>query len=274
MSSPKGRDRRAEGLLGGRLPPILVIVVLVGITVWVMPRLSGLFAQSEFVFVELIEPVGFRSIRSEEFTSGWDPLTGVTGGQIAAGNADGERTGSNFCRSLFGTDALAPGVVPIAYFSDYRCPYCRVLSGQLAEIGDEAGDSVHIAWHEWPVLGQASEAAAMAALAARRQGAYAAFHRRLIDSRFVPTPAYLRNLSQEIGIDGERLLQDMQAADIEREIARSRQLARLFGFPGTPGLVVGRTVVIGAISESDLRALIEQERQDGAIAACNSAPAR
>lgn len=268
MSSPTGRDRRAEGLPSRRLPPILVIVVLVGITVWAMPRLGGLFTPSEFDFIDLVEPVGFRSIRSEEFSSGWDPLTGVAGGQNPAGNADGERTGRNFCRSLFGTDALAPGVVPIAYFSDYFCPYCRVLSGQLAEIGDEAGDSVHIAWHEWPVLGQASEVAAMAALAARRQGAYAAFHRRLIDSRFVPTPAYLRNLSEEVGIDGERLLQDMEAAEIELEIARSRQLARLFGFPGTPGLVVGRTVVIGAISEPKLRALIERERQDGAIAAC------
>jgi predicted DsbA family dithiol-disulfide isomerase len=270
MSSPTGRDRRAERLPGWRVPPILVIVALVGITVWAMPRLGDLFTSSEFDFVEFAEPVGFRSIRSEEFSSGWDPLTGVTGGQIPAVDADGERTGRELCRALFGTDAFAPGFVPIAYFSDYRCPYCRVLSGRLAEIGEEAGDSVHIAWHEWPVLGPASEVAAMAALAARRQGAYAAFHQRLIDSRLVPTPAYLRNLSEEVGIDGERLLQDMDAAEIEREIAQSRQLARLFGFPGTPGLVVGRTVVIGAISEPKLRALIERERQDGAIAACNA----
>lgn len=235
-----------------------------------MPRLGGLFTTGQFDFVELDKPAGFRAIRSEEFSSGWDLLTGMPDGRISAVSPDGERIGRGFCRALFKADALEPGVVPIAYFSDYRCPYCRVLSEQFAEIGAAAGDAVHIAWHEWPVLGRASEEAAKAALAARRQGAYAAFHRRLMDSRFVPTPAYLRNLSDEISLDGQRLLQDMEAPEVEREIAQTRELAKLFRFPGTPGLVVGRTVVIGAISETRLRALIERERQEGTVAACTS----
>lgn len=140
----------------------------------------------------------------------------------------------------------------------------------MIEIEDEAAGAVKIAWHEWPILGDVSEEAARAALAARRQGAYRAFHARLMRTSFVPTRGYLRSLSDQLGVDGDRLLQDMKSAEIEREISDTRALATLFRFPGTPGLIVGRTAVIGAISKAQLRGLIAREKADGPVPACTN----
>ena len=85
---------------------------------------------------------------------------------------------------------------------------------------------------------------------------------------FVPTPRYLRHLAEQAGIDPDRLLQDMNSAGIEAEIEENKALAAVIGFPGTPGLVVGRTVVIGAIGDAELRSLIQRERADGPVRAC------
>ena len=63
---------------------------------------------------------------------------------------------------------------------------------------------------------------------------------------------------------------DMDGAAVSRRLAESAALAGLFGFAGTPALVVGRTVVVGAIGEARLRALIARERRDGPIPACRA----
>jgi protein-disulfide isomerase len=127
---------------------------------------------------------------------------------------------------------------------------------------------VTVAWHEWPILGDVSVNAARAELAARRQATYQAFHERLISSPFVPTPAYLVDLAGRVGLDPARLAADMDSPGVAREIATSQALAGIFRFRGTPGLVVGRTVINGAIDEAALAALIERERAEGPPPGC------
>jgi predicted DsbA family dithiol-disulfide isomerase len=242
--------------------------VIVAAAWFLLPELRGRRSAGDFDFVALTDPKGFRSITAGEFSSGWDPFAGIQNGSHAFDSEAFERVREDLCGVLFGGGATAADSVPIAYFTDYRCPYCRVLSRLLRDIEDEAAGAVSVAWHEWPILGEASEQAARAALAARRQGAYAAFHARLMRSAFVPTPGFLERLSEQIGVDADRLLRDMQSASIAEEISETRALAALFRFPGTPGLIVGRTAVIGAIGEAELWGLIERERVDGPIDAC------
>ena len=87
---------------------------------------------------------------------------------------------------------------------------------------------------------------------------------------FVPTPAYLRSLSEQTAVDAGGLLRDMTSADIDRELAETRALAATFGFRGTHGLVVGRTMVVGAIHDARLRALVEREMADGPVETCDA----
>ena len=173
---------------------------------------------------------------------------------------------ADLCGALFGGPP-PEGVVPIASFSDYYCPYCRVLARRLSAL--ETGGGVDVTWHEWPLFGETSEAAAKAALAARRQGAYLAFHDAIIGGGFVPTPAFLAELSGRLRLDSERLARDMESAAVARDIADARGLAGLFGFVGTPALVVGRTALTGAVDEATLAALVEAERAAGPPPGCD-----
>jgi predicted DsbA family dithiol-disulfide isomerase len=228
------------------------------------PLLRRLLPQ-DFDFAPLADPPGFRRLAGGATSGGIDPLAGIGGGGPAPEAVDPTALRAQLCRALYGGTPPA-GVVPVASFSDYYCPYCRVLTGTLAAI--EADGGVRVTWHEWPLLGATSEVAARAALAAERQGAYPEFQAALMRGGFIPTPAFLESLAARIGVDPVRMRADMESPATTRAIAESRGLARLFGFSGTPALVVGRTVVVGAIDDARLRALIDREREDGLPPAC------
>jgi len=174
-------------------------------------------------------------------------------------------TSATLCRHLF-TPRPEPGGVPIAYFSDYRCSNCRVVSPILAGIAERG--VAPVTWHEWPILGESSRLAARAALAARRQGAYEAFHERMMGSSFLPTPAYIEEIARDAGIDPGRLRRDMDAPAVTRQLARSDALAGLLGFIGTPGLVIGRTAVMGRMDRDRIERLIAIERAEAAPNPC------
>lgn len=56
------------------------------------------------------------------------------------------------CPALFGTDGT-PGVVPIAYFSEFRCPYCRALERDIDTLLAESPASFRLVQHELPIFG-------------------------------------------------------------------------------------------------------------------------
>ena len=111
-------------------------------------------------------------------------------------------------------------------------------------------------------MSTASETAARAALAAGRQGAYEAVSRRLMRSVFSPEAPYLRTLANSVGIDADQLLREMDGEAVTEQLALSQSVAARFGFFATPSMVIGRTVIVGSVSEAELDRLIELEAAD------------
>lgn len=220
----------------------------VAATAFGLPRLAAYF-EPALSFKALPGNDGFRQLSGGSVSKGNPALVGID-------QPDLKPAETYVCAHLF-TGPRPSGHVPVAYFSDARCVYCRVLSPLLNDL--ETREPIAITWHELPLLGPASRRAAQAALAARRQGAYAIFHDRLMGTPFMPNTAYIRKIALDAGVDVEQLLRDMQGADVADTIARTAGLARRFGFYGTPALVVGRTAVLGSIDERKLRRLIEIE---------------
>lgn len=188
---------------------------------------------------------GYRYLEAGPRTGGLpDPFVGLNATETPTGSLD----------DLF-AGTPAPGVVPVASFSDYNCAYCRVLTKMLQEV-----PGIAITWHELPLLGERSVVAAKAALAAGMQGAYLQMHARLMRSGYRIDEVYLRDAAAEFGLDAGRLLADMKGPEVARQLERSAGLATLFGIYGTPALVVGRVLVLGNIDRADLERLIAMER--------------
>ncbi len=171
--------------------------------------------------------------------------------------ADAVRT--DLCAALFGPD-VPTGMVPIAYFSEFRCPYCRALERDLDTLFAEDATSFRLIQHELPIFGPASELAARASVAAARQGKQQELRRRFMRTPLVPEEASVLRVAADIGLDVERLARDMASSEVQADLDRTRALADVFGFIGTPGLVIGRTVLNGAIPYALLRRIAEDAK--------------
>lgn len=166
---------------------------------------------------------------------------------------------SDLCRALFGQDAV-PEVVPIAYFSEFRCPVCRALERDLDVVLAANPVTLRLVQHELPIFGPPSELAARASVAAARQGLQQPLRRRLMRTSLVADERSVLAAAATVGLDTDRLQRDMKSASVQAELDRTRALADVFGFIGTPGLVIGRTVVYGSLAASLLRRIVADEQ--------------
>lgn len=150
--------------------------------------------------------------------------------------------------------------MPIAYFSEFRCPYCRALEQDLDTLVADYPTSFRLVQHELPIFGPASELAARASVAAARQGKQQELRRRFMRTPLVAEEASVLRVATTISLDVDQLARDMASPEVQADLDRTRALADVFGFVGTPGLVIGRTVLNGAIPYTLLRRIADDER--------------
>lgn len=143
----------------------------------------------------------------------------------------------------------AKGKVTIIEFTDYRCPYCRVMQSRLDVLLRENRE-IRLVMKEWPIFGETSVYAAKVALAANWQGKYGAVHAALFALPRTMDKDAVREAAGKAGVDLARLDKDLAARgpEIAAMLARNDTAARLFQLQGTPGFVIGHDVYFGALS--------------------------
>ena len=152
------------------------------------------------------------------------------------------------------------GDVSLVEFFDYRCPYCKQVEPSLeALIGEDR--QLRIVYKEFPVLGPESVTASKAALAARKQGKYDAFHRALMALKGQINDTAVFKTAESVGLDVDRLKRDMSAPEIGRALKANSELADALDIRGTPGFVIGNEIVPGAIDLASLKQLIATARK-------------
>lgn len=174
---------------------------------------------------------------------------------------------AGICR-LFDLPWADGAPVPVTYFTDIRCPSCRVLEATLAGLAREEPDLFRVSIREFPVFGARSEAAARTIRAAQGQGASETVRDQL-RTRPAPTSAEgIVALAETLDLDPSALVEAWLAPDVAESLAEDLALARRLGLRGTPGLVAGRTVVEGVQPRATLLDLLQAEDRDGPPAQC------
>ena len=74
------------------------------------------------------------------------------------------------------------------------------------------------------------------------------------------TTKSIMNAAEQAGIDIAQLKTDMAGSAVESIITRTRQAAEALQLTGTPALVIGDTIVRGAVDIDEFRRLIAAER--------------
>lgn len=152
------------------------------------------------------------------------------------------------------------GDITIVEFYDTRCPYCRRMLPVVAELVRQE-PNVKIAMKDLPILGPTSLLESRALLAAQRQGGYFKMRDAVMQGSSPATPDSLRETANQLGLDGAKLLRDMDDPAIKARLDSNIRLAQQIGIQGTPAMIVGDTMLPGAVDVADLRQAIAAARQ-------------
>jgi predicted DsbA family dithiol-disulfide isomerase len=147
----------------------------------------------------------------------------------------------------------ADGDVVMVQFFDYACPYCHQVNGDVERLLRE-DPRLKVVWREYPVIGPASETAAIASMAAAEQGRWRQFHARMF-ALGRPTDAVLQQVLRETGVTTSPPTDAMRT-----EVTRNTEMARAIGATGTPTFVIGDRVLQGAVGYDALKAAIAEAR--------------
>jgi protein-disulfide isomerase len=153
----------------------------------------------------------------------------------------------------------ANGTITLYEFSDYNCGYCKRVFEPIQQLVRDNPD-VRLVIKEFPILSQSSLVAAKAAIAAEMQGKFGDYHIAMMTYRGQITDAVVMRMAAQAGVDIEQLKSDMESPKTMAIIQRTREAAAALEINGTPGLVVGDTIVPGAIGLDELVKLITEER--------------
>lgn len=154
------------------------------------------------------------------------------------------------------------GDVTIVEFFDYRCPYCKQVEPSLEALLKE-DPKLRIVYKEFPVLGQASVFATRVALAARKEGKYAEFHRLMMATKGNIDEDVVLHVAAASGLDPAKVKADMADSQIDAQIKANYALAEALGIEGTPAFIVGDTLTPGAVDIDTLRQQVAALRKGG-----------
>ena len=181
-------------------------------------------------------------------------------------DAKAEKVLSDQRREIFDDPATPVGGNPqgdvtIVEFFDYRCPYCKQVLPALQALLKQ-DHKLRFVYKEMPVLGPQSVTAAHAALAAQRQGKYEAFHYAMMATKGQITDETVYKVAGSVGLDVDRLKQDMSAPEIGQALKTNLALADALNIRGTPGFIIGNHIVPGAIDLDALRNMVAEARKE------------
>jgi protein-disulfide isomerase len=152
------------------------------------------------------------------------------------------------------------GDVTVVEFYDTRCPYCQKMEPALDEL-IRSDPGVRVVFKDIPILGPASVLGARALLAAQEQGGYQKLRRILMQPGPAPTQTDIIKAAASLGLDTDRLVTAMNSQAVTDRIAANLALAHALDIQGTPALVIGDTLVPGALELADLKQVVADARK-------------
>ena len=149
--------------------------------------------------------------------------------------------------------------ITIYEFFDYNCGYCKSVVKTIMDVLSE-DKKINFVFVEFPILSQQSYFAAKAALASKKQNLYNQFHLSLMKMKGRANEENVFNIAKKIGLDLSQLRIDMNNPQIEQQLMKNREIAKLLGLNGTPAFVIGDIIYSGALNLNNLKNIIKNFR--------------
>lgn len=128
--------------------------------------------------------------------------------------------------------------VTLVLFSDFECPWCGKLEPTLAELLTKNPDKLRIVFKHLPLpMHQQAEPAALAAIAAQKQGKFWEMHDALFETTNW-TPTVIDETAQQIGLNMEQYKADVSGPEVQTQLAKDKADAQAADVVATPSMFV------------------------------------
>jgi protein-disulfide isomerase len=152
-------------------------------------------------------------------------------------------------------------VVTIVEYSDFECPFCKMVQPTLKEILSMYEGRINLTFKHLPSEGHRyALVAARAANCAAEQDRFWQFHDAVFASAD-RSPEALKTLAQNLGLATDRFQSCLSSEQSLTQVLRDAGDARNLGINSTPSFVINGRIVSGAISLTEFRRVIDEELQ-------------
>ena len=153
-----------------------------------------------------------------------------------------------------------PAKVVVIVYSDFQCPVCARVTDATHQIPEEWPGEVRVEFRQHPLAMHANAAnAAVASLAAHRQGKFWEMHDVLFAHQAALDPESLATYAGEIGLDLPRFRHDFGDPDLRSRVTQEGALADQLGATGTPAFLINGRLQVGWGSWNGFRSQVQQE---------------
>lgn len=165
------------------------------------------------------------------------------------------------------TDAnIPPAIGPVlakvvvVVFSDFQCPVCRRTADATVQIPEEFPGEVRVEFWQHALASHGNAAnAAVASLAAQRQGQFWEYHDQLFRNQSAIDPASLARYAEQLELDMDQFNKDCADPALRARVDSEGAFAERFGATSTPAFMVNGSVHIGWGSWMGFRSDVERE---------------
>ncbi len=147
----------------------------------------------------------------------------------------------------------------LTVFSDFQCPYCTKEFSVIEQLLKKYPTDLKVVFKHFPLRSHKfATQAAIAALAAEKQGKYLDLMREMYKNYRSLNETTLQEYAGNVGLNLEKFEQDRKNKTFKQQIQRDRQLARTIGVRGVPSLYInGQTVKNRSLQ--GLAGMVDQE---------------
>ncbi len=162
--------------------------------------------------------------------------------------------------------------VTLVEYGDFECPYCGLAEPVVRDLLKD--DDLRYVWRHLPLsdVHPRAQIAAEVAEAAAEQGAFWEMHDLLLANQDKLQPTDLMRYAQELGLDNERVRDEVKRHVAAARVAQDVESADLSGVSGTPTFFINGQRHYGAYDVATLTAAIKTARTRAKIDRENLGP--
>jgi len=154
-------------------------------------------------------------------------------------------------------DPKAP--VKVVMYSDFQCPFCSRVNPSIEKLQEEYGKKVVVAFKHFPLsFHKDAKPAAIASLAAHRQGKFWEMHEKLFENQKALSRDDLVGYAKDLGLNVSKFKKDLDDPALAKWVDQDMAEGAKVGVRGTPATFINGQMVSGAQPYDKFKSLVDE----------------